>query len=344
MRRLRRLALWLGAALALAIALVIVGASVPLPSAPAAPVGETLRYPGGATREDLRFPCGSDTCAGWLYLPAASAPPVVVMGHGFAGTRDAALEPFARAFAARGIAAFVFDYRGFGASGGGPRQLVDPWRQLEDWAAAIAFARARPDLDGSRLALWGSSLGGGLAIVAGARDERVAAVVAQAPLVDTTKEGEAAMVGVGTSLRLVVTAWADLVRGIVADDALLVPAMGPPGTFAMISDRAAHDAFAQLVVPGSTYRNGVAARSILTFDEYNPAVQGAGLAAPLLLVASRSDRFASFEGVEAFAASHPRARIAEIGGDHFEVYAPPRRDEAVQLAADFLAAELGARD
>lgn len=343
MRRIRRLAAWLGAALGVGILLLIVGASVPLPSAPAAPVGETLGYPDGVERDDLRFPCGGETCAGWLFRPPASAAPVVVMAHGFAGTRDVALEPFARAFAARGVAAFVFDYRGFGASGGGPRQLVDPWRQLEDWEAAIAFVRGRPGLDGSRLGLWGSSMGGGHAIIAGARSHGVSAVVAQVPLVDTTKEGEAAAVGPGTGLRLLFTAWADLVRGIVSNEALVVPAIAPPGEFAMISDRAAYEAFEQLVAPGSTYRNAVAARSILTFDEYNPAVQGAALEAPLLLIASRGDRFASFEGAEAFAASHPRARLAEIGGDHFEVYAPPQRDAAARLAAEFLARELAPR-
>jgi len=161
-----------------------------------------------------REPAGDETCAGWLFLPPEPTPPVVVMAHGFAGTRDVALAPFPRVFARRGLAAFVFDDRGFGASGGGPRQLIDPWRQLEDWQAALAFVRGRADLDGSRVALWGSSMGGGHAIIAGARDGEVAAVVAQAPLVDTTREGEAAALGVGAALRLLATAWADLVSAL----------------------------------------------------------------------------------------------------------------------------------
>jgi hypothetical protein len=51
------------------------------------------------------------------------------MGHGFAGTRDVALPFFAQRFAASGLAALVIDYRHFGASGGAPRQLIDPWEQ-----------------------------------------------------------------------------------------------------------------------------------------------------------------------------------------------------------------------
>lgn len=342
MRRVRTTSLWLGALLGLWITLLVVGAHLPRPSSPALPVGETVTYPDGIEREDLRFPCGSETCAGWLFHPRAAAPPVVVMAHGFAGTRDVGLEPFALAFARRGIAAFVFDYRCFGASGGGPRQLIDPWQQIEDWRAAMAFVRARPDVDGSRLGLWGSSMGGGHAIIAGARDGDVSAVVAQAPLVDTTKEGEAAALGVGTAVRLLFTAWADVVHAIVSDEALTVPAIAPPDQFAMISDSAAYSAFVQLVAPSSSYRNAVAARSLLTFDEYNPAVQGAALEAPLLLIASRDDRFASFEGARGFADSHPSARLAEIGGDHFEIYAPPQRDESARLAAEFLTRDLAA--
>jgi alpha-beta hydrolase superfamily lysophospholipase len=343
MRRFARIALGVVATLALWIGLLLFSASRPGPEVAAAPPGEPLRLPDGTVREDLRFSCGGDVCAGWLYRPATVVPaPVVILGHGFAGTRDVALEPFALAFAARGIAAFAIDYRCFGASGGSPRQLIDPWQQIEDWHAAMAFVRDRPELDGTRLALWGSSMGAGHALIAAAEDGRVAAVVAQAPLVDTGLEGEAAELDPGTGVRLLLLAWGDLVQWLWSDEALTIPAISPPGEPGMISDAAAHAAFERLVDgSSSTYRNAVAARSILTFDEYDPSVQAAGLAAPVLFIASRDDRFARFEGAAAFAASHPAARVAEIGGDHFDVYRPPYRDEAARLAADFLAVELG---
>jgi dipeptidyl aminopeptidase/acylaminoacyl peptidase len=145
------------------------------PPEPAAAPGPELALPDGARRLDLRFPCGDDSCAAWLYLPPprdprAAAPPVVVMAHGFAGTRDVGLPFFAERFAREGLAAFVFDYRHFGASGGAPRQLVDPWRQLEDWKAALAYARGLPEVDGTRAALWGTSLGAGHALVTAAGD------------------------------------------------------------------------------------------------------------------------------------------------------------------------------
>lgn len=38
------------------------------------------------------------------------------------------LAKYAEAFAARGMASLVFDYRTFGGSDGMPRHVVDPWR------------------------------------------------------------------------------------------------------------------------------------------------------------------------------------------------------------------------
>src|SRR5215203_5651375 len=107
--------------------------------------------------EDVSFSSGGDTCAAWLY-PAASdagARPVIVMAHGLTGTRRDRLGVFAERFAATGIAALLFDYRGFGDSTGEP-DLFEPSRQLEDWRAAIAFARSLPDIDAARVATFGS--------------------------------------------------------------------------------------------------------------------------------------------------------------------------------------------
>src|ERR1700674_4620346 len=70
--------------------------------------------------------------------------PCVVLAHGFAGTVDSGLLPYAERFAAAGLDALAFDYRHFGASEGDPRQLLSIPRQLEDYAAAIAFARSLP--------------------------------------------------------------------------------------------------------------------------------------------------------------------------------------------------------
>jgi pimeloyl-ACP methyl ester carboxylesterase len=304
---------------------------------PAVPPGPPLDLATGGTRSDLRFSCSEAECAGWLFRPArAVEPPIVVMGHGFAGTRDVGLPWFAERLTERGIAVLVIDYRGFGASGGAERQLVDPWHHLEDWRSAIAFARTLPGVDSARIGLVGSSLGAGHAILAAAGDAEVRAVVGLAPLVDSGADGEvAAAQGAGWIARLLFSAWADLAASAFGSSRP-IPAIARSGDFGMLVDDAAYAAFEALVAPGLLYRNEVAARSVLTFDDWNPAARAGDVKVPVLLVASPDDRFAPFSAAKRWADSAPNVEIAEIPGDHFDVYSPPVRERAEAAAGAFL--------
>src|SRR5256885_7139289 len=117
-------------------------------------------------RVDVVFKSGGLNCASWLYRPEGDGPhPCVILAHGFGGIREMRLDAYASCFAQAGLAALVFDYRHFGASEGEPRHLLDPTlrgafgasgvpgRQLEDWAAAIAYARTLEGVDPERIAL-----------------------------------------------------------------------------------------------------------------------------------------------------------------------------------------------
>jgi dienelactone hydrolase len=144
-------------------------------------------------RTETVFRVGGDTCAAWLYRPigAGGEVPIVVMAHGLSGTRRDRLGPFAERFAAAGFAALVFDHRGFGDSGG-EADLFHPARQLEDWRAAIAFARSLPGVDATRVVTFGSSMGGGNALAAAAGDTEVAAAISQVPFLDIVRQAHRA--------------------------------------------------------------------------------------------------------------------------------------------------------
>jgi alpha-beta hydrolase superfamily lysophospholipase len=337
----RKIAIGLGLAAAVIVGPIVVGANRTYAPLPAAAPEPDRQIAEAILRKDVRFPCGDTECAAWLYLQqGAIKPPVVVMAHGFAGTRDVALPYFAEAFVGHGLAALVFDYRNFGASGGAPRQLIDVKAQIADWSAAIDFAAAHPDIDGTRLALWGSSLGGGHALIAAARSQGVKTVVAQAPLVDATQDGEAAQMGAGQVARLMAAAWGGLWVSAFGFEPWTLPAIAPKGGFGMLADDAAFAAFQNLVSDGSLYRNAVVAHSIFLFDDYNPAVQAADLKKPALLIASRSDRFAPFQAVQTFAAKHSARTLHEIACDHFDVYREPCRADAAHAAARYLSGYL----
>ncbi len=83
----------------------------------------------------------------------------------------------------------------------------------------------------------------------------------------------------------------------------------------MLVDDAAYAAFERLALPGSLYRNEVAPRSVLTFDDWNPADRARDVKVPVLLVASPTDRFAPFAAAKRWADAAPNVDLTEISGD-----------------------------
>ena len=122
---------------------------------------------------------------GDLYLPEGDGPfPVVVMAGGWCYVKELIQPQYGAYFVDAGYAALIFDYRCFGDSGGEPRQHIDPWDQIEDYRNAISFVATLPEVDASRIGIWGISYSGGHVLVVGAPDPRVRCVVSNIPVVD----------------------------------------------------------------------------------------------------------------------------------------------------------------
>ena len=135
--------------------------------------------------EDVQFTSEGTTVRGHLYLPAGDGPfPLVVMAGGWCYVKELVQPIYAAAFVDQGCAALVFDYRNFGDSDGTPRQHLDPWRQIEDYKNAISYAATLDVVDRDRIGVWGISYSGGHALVVGATDPRVKAIVSTIPVVD----------------------------------------------------------------------------------------------------------------------------------------------------------------
>ena len=115
------------------------------------------------------------------------------MSHGslrrYAGVKEHGLERFAQAFAEAGFIALVHDHRNFGASDGAVRHDIDPWRQIADWRRAISFLESHPEVDATRIGVWGTSYAGGHVLVLGATDRRIRAVVSQVPTISGYEQG-----------------------------------------------------------------------------------------------------------------------------------------------------------
>jgi alpha-beta hydrolase superfamily lysophospholipase len=278
-------------------------------------------------RRDLSFSVGNDLCAAWLYTPVEGPTmvPAVVIAHGLSGTRRDRLGAFAQRFAAAGFAALVFDHRGFGDSGGEP-DLFDPGRQLEDWRAAIAFARSLSEVDETCIATFGSSMGGGNALAAAAGDPGVAAAVSQVPFLDIVTQAHRSSPRV-TARTLVAAA-----------QGRYLPAVGQPGEPALINAPGGEEGWRRVVEIGedSRWRNRVSSRWLLG-RPYRPVRHAAKLHCPWLVCVGEADRVAKPGPAISAARRAPKGELRTYPGvDHFDVYDGPAHEALVADQLDFL--------
>lgn len=278
-------------------------------------------------RRDLDFQAGGDTCAAWLYPAAGGAAlaPAIVMAHGLSGTRRDRLGPFAERFAKAGITALLFEHRGFGDSGGEP-DLFHPSRQLEDWRAAIGFARSLPDVDPDRVATFGSSMGGGNALAAAADDPRIAAAVSQVPFLDMWRQAHRSSPRVSAQMVLAAVMGRHL------------PAVGQPDEAAFINAPGGEEGWRHVVATGedSRWRNRVSARWLLG-RPYRPARHAAKLHCPWLACVGEADRVARPGPAIAAARRAPQGELRTYPGvDHFDIYDGPPHEAVVADEIAFL--------
>jgi pimeloyl-ACP methyl ester carboxylesterase len=294
-------------------------------------------------RTDLTFHSNGERLAAWHY-PAESGAlttergrPCVVMAHGFGGTRDSGLAPFAEAFADAGADVLLFDYRGFGDSGGEPRQVVDHRRHREDYHAAISTARDLPGVDPDRIVLWGSSYSGGHVVAVAAQDQRVCGVISQGAAMDGPRAvlNIASYAGLSQVLRLTGHALLDVARGVVRAEPHAVALVGPPGSLAAMTSADAEAGY--LGIAGPTFRNEMRGRDILKILVNRPVRSARKLRMPLLLVVAEQDSVAPVSSVRAVARkSRGPVQVEDYDVGHFDIYTGAAFEKVVAAEVDFL--------
>lgn len=292
-------------------------------------------------RTDVTFPSGDGSCAAWLWQPEGQGPhPLVVMAHGFSATRELRLDAYAQRFADAGLGVLLFDYRHFGASPGEPRQLLDIGRQHEDFRSAVAYARDLGWADPKRIALFGSSFSGGHVVAVAAQDKRIAAIVAQCPFQD----GLATLpkLGAANLVKLTVAGLRDQAGALLGRPPHTVPAVGAPGTTAVMTTPDAEPGFRALVPrEGTGWENRVAARIALRVGLYRPGRAAARLACPGLWCVCDEDTLAPASTTVACAQRAPRGEIRRYPIGHFDIYVGEWFERAVADQTEFLVHHLG---
>ena len=130
---------------------------LPTKDEPATPAKWGFRY------EAVEFASEDGTRLHGWFLPARGqdAKATVVFSHGNAGSIGHHIG-FVMWLVEAGYHVLMYDYRGFGRSGGS----VDRRGMLDDVRAAFAYAASRPEVDGGRLVSYGHSMGGAKSVTA----------------------------------------------------------------------------------------------------------------------------------------------------------------------------------
>ncbi len=287
-------------------------------------------------RKDVSFKVKGTSISAWLYLPEdLSAPvPCIIMGHGFGGTKDMIMESYALRYQEAGFAVLSFDYRHFGESEGEPRQLILIPYQLEDYAAAIEYARDLKEIDPARIALWGTSASGGYGIAIAAKDKNIACVVAQCPGLDphASREMFLKRLGIGHILRLFVHGQRDMMRFRLGLSPHKIPIVGKPGSIAFFPISDAYDGYSKLA--SENFINEICARVILRSHGFKPVEHLRNVQCSILIQICDHDSLAPISA-ETAKELEKYAEVKHYPIGHFDIYIEDNFEKSVSDQLEF---------
>ena len=293
-------------------------------------------------RAEVEFRSGGYVLRGWLEQPAdhIGPPPVVVMTHGFGGVKEWLSEASAR-MAGAGFAVLAYDHPHFGTSDGLPRQHIDPTAQVHGYRDAVSYLQSRADVDASRVAVWGTSLGGAIALVVGAVDPRVRAVVAQIPMLQpwTTLRRMLPEAQVGSLLAALA---ADRSGRCAGKPAGVMPIAGD-GPGSALPDPGVREHLAERAAESATFRNEVTLAGIDALLEFAPEAFVERIAPrPLLMTVADADTLCPTDlALAAFAAAREPKSLQLVSGGHHSVY-QDQFEPAITRQIEFLRSHLAA--
>ena len=262
----------------------------------------------------------------WVYRPdrnGGEPVPAVSMAHGFGAIKHQGLIPYAQRFARAGFLVIAHDHRGFGLSGGWPRNDIDPWRQILDWRRVITYLRELDGVDPDRIGVWGSSYAGGHALVLAGCDRRVKAVVSQIPTISGYQQG---------LRRVAIEDRPALQERFNQDDASQMRGAEPARQAIVSTDSdeesayrdPAMSAFEQQfpISPTLAHDHKVTLRSTLKAQMYDPGIWSERVSpTPLLMVVGTEDTVTPADlALAAFERAGDPKKLVTYRGGHFDAY------------------------
>ncbi|MDO6413002.1 alpha/beta fold hydrolase [Sphingomonas sp. BIUV-7] len=271
-------------------------------------------------RRELAFTNGGSLLRGTLYAPRGGRElPVVIAFHGAqAASRDHPLYDHLKTMLPPlGVAVFVFDRRGTGASGGDDARKSDFDLLAADGVAAFRMLAADNQIDPRRIGFWGLSQGGWLTLLAAEKEPRAAfAVAVSAPMAGAGVQMNFAVANV---MRIKGYKQADIDAAIAARETIDRYARGEGDrASAERADAEARkqpwwrDSYLSGNLDDPTWRGQMAADPLRALD---------GSRVPTLMIFGQADPWVpvapSLAALDASAARHPNVTLRVIdGADH----------------------------
>jgi pimeloyl-ACP methyl ester carboxylesterase len=154
--------------------------SAPYSLTPSPKLAMTIKMGAVSNKEDVEFKTLDGlTLRGWLFAGPPRGP-AIIMTPGFNLTKDMIIFEAGQYMNAAGFTVLGYDPRCIGMSDGLPRNDTQPQKNMEDYHDALTYLKVhRRDLvDPDRIAFWGYSFSGAIALCAAALDKRAKAVIA----------------------------------------------------------------------------------------------------------------------------------------------------------------------
>ncbi|MGE0141007.1 MAG: alpha/beta hydrolase [Ilumatobacteraceae bacterium] len=270
----------------------------------------------GTVKRDVEFVSGGLTLRGWLFVPEGPGPhPALVVTNGFGSVKELFLDhPYHQVFADAGFVVLVYDHPYCGESDGLPRLELDPIAQQRAYRDGITFLCTQPEVDASRIGIWGTSYSGGHVLTVAAHDRRVKCVVSQCFTVSGARN---------QLRRYTPDGLADMRRRWDADR--LARARGEEAeTVQQVPDTAPSAAYYAALPPElrAKWPNRITLKSLEMYGEYEPAAIVDRISpTPLLMIVALEDVTTMAEDcLEAYSRALEPKKLVTFHGDHYAFY------------------------
>jgi len=243
------------------------------------PVVGTTPGDFGATFEKVTLPMSGGTVTGWWVPSQHPHAATLLFSHGNAGNIGVNAQEVVR-FQKAGLNVFIYDYRGYGESTGGPPREKLTYEDAERaWTYLVAERHIAP----ATIVIYGHSLGGVVAIDLASRHADAGALVAESTLTSIADLAGEMSVGKLLPVRLILTERFDALSRIRNVHVPTLILQGQEDSRHLVMGQrlyeAANEPKQRVVVPGGGHNDSAEMNPTAYFDAFNGFLARNGLRA-----------------------------------------------------------------